>query len=235
MNFEQHYRREIAAFADLVKDLDPAASVPTTPDWPVRVLVAHIGQAPRWAAEIVRTRSELPIPDPRDADPGPRKGWADWLAAGLEELVEAVNDDPSATVWTMIGPRPASFWIRRFTADLVVHRADAALAAGAPYEVEPELAAEVLSEVFELFVAFRSLPGAGETLLWRPDDVDEPWLVRRTPGGLSVEPGGDTADVVLSGPARDLMLVLGRRLPPDAVKVTGDQDVLTSWLTDMPS
>ncbi|GAB3895778.1 maleylpyruvate isomerase family mycothiol-dependent enzyme [Kibdelosporangium lantanae] len=234
MTLEQHLRRETVTFADLVKDLDPEAWVPTTPDWRLRVLVAHIGQAPRWAAEIVRTRSELPVPDPHDADPGSPDGWPDWLIGGMEELVEAVNDGPSATVWTMVGAQPASFWIRRLTCDLVVHRADAALLAGVPYEVEPALAAEVVSEVLDLFTAFRLLPGAGETMLLAPDEA-ESWLVTRTPSGVEVERGADAGTVVVSGPVRDLMLVLSRRLPPEIVKVTGDQDVLARWLAETPS
>jgi uncharacterized protein (TIGR03083 family) len=233
MTFEQHLRHETAAFADLVKDLDPEAWVPTTPEWRLRVLVGHIGQATRWAAEIVRTRSELPVPDPHDAEPGPPAAWPDWLADGMEALVEAVNDDPDATVWSMVSPHPASFWVRRMTCDLVVHRADAALLAGVPYEVDPALAAEVVSEVFELFTALTLFPGTGETLLLAPDEV-ESWLVTRTPDGVVVERGGDTGDVVVSGPVRDLMLVLSRRLPADTVKITGDQQLFTRWLADTP-
>lgn len=231
MTFEQHFRNETAAFADLVKDLDPEAWVPTAPEWRLSVLVGHIGQASRWAARITRTRSELPVPDPREADPGPPASWSNWLADGMEELVEAVNDDPDATVWTVVGPQPASFWIHRLTCDLAVHRADAALLAGAPYELDPALAVEVISEVMWLFVTINALPGTGETLLFNPDE-DESWLVTRTPDGVVTERGGTTGDVVVSGPARDLVLVLSRRLPVDTVKVTGDQDLLARWLAE---
>jgi predicted lipid carrier protein YhbT len=38
----------------------------------------------------------------------------------------------------------------------------------------------------------------------------------------------------VSGPVRDLMLVLSRRLPADTVKITGDQELFTRWLADTP-
>ena len=51
-----------AGFAKAVEGADPEARVPTCPEWPLRVLVGHIGQAHRWSAGNIRT-------GPSDANP----------------------------------------------------------------------------------------------------------------------------------------------------------------------
>jgi len=68
-------REETAAFARAVTGLDPGAKVPSCPEWRVRDLVGHIGQAHRWSAELVRIRAAAPVPDPRNAEPGDPQCW----------------------------------------------------------------------------------------------------------------------------------------------------------------
>ena len=60
--FAEALTARTAAFAETVAGADPAAPVPTCPDWPLRVLVGHIGQAHRWSAGIVRS-GPSPVPD----------------------------------------------------------------------------------------------------------------------------------------------------------------------------
>src|SRR5262245_46939969 len=74
-------RDQTVVFAQVVKGAEPSLRVPTCPDWLLRDLVGHIGQAPRWAAGIVRTGEAAPVLDPRDEEPGPPEGWTDWLLA----------------------------------------------------------------------------------------------------------------------------------------------------------
>ncbi|WP_399118448.1 maleylpyruvate isomerase N-terminal domain-containing protein [Streptomyces sp. KM273126] len=45
------------------------AFVPTCPEWRLRVLVGHLGQAPRRAAGIVRGGPADGVPDPQEAAP----------------------------------------------------------------------------------------------------------------------------------------------------------------------
>lgn len=232
MNLGEHLIEQTEAFADLVKDVDPGTRVPTCPEWSLRVLVGHVGQAPRWAAGIVRTRQAAAIPDPYEADPGPQSSWPEWLRAGALDLVKSVADDPDLEVWTMLGPRPASFWLRRMLCDLVVHRADAAFTARAPYLLSPDVAAETISEGLQLFTEIRPLPGTGQTILVRPNEV-EPWLVTLTPEGMTVSRGGEVGDVVVSGPVRDLMLALTRRISLEDVTVSGDDTLLGRWLANI--
>jgi uncharacterized protein (TIGR03083 family) len=234
MNLEQHFRQQMTAFAHTVKDLEPGLTVPTCPEWQARDLVGHMGQAPRWASGIVRTRQPDAYPDPLAAEPGPPGQWARWLDEGVQELADAIAGTGLDTpVWTPIGERPAAFWLRRMLCDLTVHRADAARTAGTVYEVDPELAAEVITEGLEFLNGIKASPGDGATLLLVAE-AGETWLITRTPSGSIFTGAGTDADVVATGPAGDLMLMLTRRIPVDDVKITGDRAVLQQWLADLP-
>ncbi|MEV0089358.1 maleylpyruvate isomerase family mycothiol-dependent enzyme [Saccharopolyspora sp. NPDC050642] len=226
-----------AGFAEAVAGADPNARVPTCPEWPLRVLVGHVGQAHRWAAGIARS-GPTPVPDPFDADPGSPEDWSDWLHEGASILADAVLSADDRPVWTFLGPRPATFWLRRMLHDTTVHHADAALATGAAFEVAPDLAADAISEWLEVLSdpvaqtvkpAFAELRGTGQTLLLRPD-TGLGWLITRTPDGVRWTRATETADTALAGPARDLLLVLTRRLPIDQVTITGDRNLADHWL-----
>jgi uncharacterized protein (TIGR03083 family) len=235
-------REVTAAFADAVTGLDPQAQVPTCPEWRVRDLVGHIGQAHRWAAELVRTRAAAPVPDPRDAEPGDARDWPGWLHDGAAELIGALLGDtgPETLVWTFLGDRPARFWLRRMLADTAVHVADAALAAGRPFAIAPDLAAETISEGLGLISAagaaglkpeLGELRGDGQTLQLRPSDVSAGWLITRAPGGMTSERRTAEADVVITAPVRHLLLVFSRRITPDDTRlsITGAGALLDHW------
>ncbi len=225
-----------AAFAATVTGADPATRVPTCPDWPLRVLVGHIGQAHRWSADVVRA-GPSPVPDPVDADPGAPENWADWLRQGAEDLAKTVLDAGETPVWTFFGEQPAKFWLRRMLNDTTVHHADAALATGTPFEVAPDLAEDVITEWLEMLANpvtaslkpdFAQLHGTGQTLLLT--DRDRSWRITREPGGIRWTRDAATADVTLAGSTRDLLLVLTRRRPLDDVALTGDRALAEHWL-----
>ncbi|SDJ81367.1 TIGR03083 family protein [Nonomuraea maritima] len=232
-------QEQTAALARAAVAGDPDATVPTCPEWRLRDLVAHIEQALRWAAELVRAAAPLPIPDPRAADPGAIGGWERRLADGAEELIEAVRDAPGdARVWSVLGPVPPAFWLRRMLSDVTVHRYDAAATTGAGFEISPRLAADVIGEGMELLSAPEAeafkpdlveLRGTGERLAVRPHAMDG-WLVTRTPDGIRVARGNAGADVTVSGPVTELMLVLTGRVPPAEGGVAGDRGLLDHWL-----
>ncbi|SEF33711.1 TIGR03083 family protein [Amycolatopsis pretoriensis] len=223
-----------AAFATTVTGADPATRVPTCPDWPLRVLVGHIGQAHRWSAGIVRS-GPSPVPDPHDADAP--ENWADWLRQGAEDLAKTVLDAGETPVWTFFGEQHARFWLRRMLNDTTVHHADAALATGTAFEVVPDLAEDVITEWLEMLANpitaglkpdFAQLHGTGQTL--RLTDGDRTWRITREPDGITWTRDGADADVTLAGPVRDLLLVLTRRRPLDDVTLTGDRALAEHWL-----
>ncbi|TDV51917.1 maleylpyruvate isomerase family mycothiol-dependent enzyme [Actinophytocola oryzae] len=217
-------RDQTAAFAEVVAGADPSTRVPACPDWLLRDLVGHIGQASRWAAGIVRS-GPSPAPDPRDAEPGPPDGWTDWLLAGADELLAEV-EAAEAPVWTVVGPGPASWWVRRLLSDLVVHTADAAFTVGAPFGVSTALAADTIAEALNLLGLAKIRGDRTGTIALRPSTGDG-WLIARP----DWRRGAGDADVTLSGSTQDLLLVLMRRLPLDHVSVTGDRRLVEELLT----
>lgn len=145
----------------------------------------------------------------------------------------------STVVWTIVGPRPADFWLRRMRNDTTVHVADAAFTLGSAYSIPDGLAADVMDEGLELLsspdtVAYKpalaELRGHGETLAFRSATVS--WLATRTPHGLTWDRVAADADVVVSGTVRDLLLVVTQRIKPGdpRVTVTGDHALLDHWL-----
>jgi uncharacterized protein (TIGR03083 family) len=156
-------------------------------------------------------------------------------------MVAAVKDNPGE-VWSFLGPQPSSFWLRRMLHETAVHHADAALALGAGYEFAPDLAADAITEALEMITSaialglsprLAELRGSGETLSLRPDeDGLEGWLITRMPEAVRWTPGRGATDVVVSGRAADLLLVLARRVPPEEapVRIQGDQKLWDQWL-----
>ncbi|MBT2212625.1 maleylpyruvate isomerase family mycothiol-dependent enzyme [Actinomadura sp. NEAU-AAG7] len=237
-------RAHTAALAEAVTGADPAAPVPTCPEWRLRDLVGHVGQAHRWTTALVRTGAADAVPDPADADPGPPEVWRGWLNEGAEDLAKAAEDvGPETVVRAFVGPLPVAFWLRRMAHETAVHHADAALATGAAFTIAPDLASDAIREALEFMASpvaedlrpgLAALRGQDQSIHLDPEDMDDPgWLITRTPEGPRWDHAdGETADVSLGAPVRDLLLVFTRRLPledADAV-VTGERALLDHWL-----
>ena len=236
----------------LLDGADLSRRVPTCPDWDVRRLVEHIGQAHRHGARMVETRAEGP-PDysgaPRPTLPDDPAERARWLREGAARVVDAVRSaGPDEPVWNFSGGDPrAAFWLRRMCHETAVHRADAAIALDAPYEVAPDVAADAISEWLSLvtspgLVAFRpeqaaALRGSGETLHLHATDSPSlgeagEWLIRRGPEAVTWEHGHQKGDVAVRGLAKDLLqVILGRIGPGDErLQVFGDPALLDHWV-----
>lgn len=230
--------------AELYRAGDPELAVPTCPEWTVRMLATHLGRGDRWAATIVRTRAEQYVDIrtvPGGRPPRERDDVAGWLREGAAELLAAVEAVGADTpVWTFVGPRRAAWWIRRRLHEATVHRADAALALGADYDLPAELAADGLSEWLDLLAARPAGDGPGPladgaTLHLHATDAglgpDGEWLVRGTDGEVSWEHGHAKATAAVRGRAVHLLLGAMRRLPAgEGLEVLGDAAIWRSWL-----
>ena len=247
--YDAELQTETARFAAAVRDADPEWPVPTCPAWTLAQLTAHVGFGHRWAALIVERRATAPVAHdqaddlqvPQDAEERSR-----WLVAGARRLAEAVRDTgPAADVWSWAEDQTAGFWLRRITHDTLVHRLDAELAVGHAVYVSPDLAADSVSDLLDMFKilpriddfpALAGLRGHGQTLQFHATDpglgTAGNWLARRTPSGVEWEHRHDQGDVVVRGPAMDLLLVLSRRAALDGsrLEVSGNRRLLAHWL-----
>ncbi|MER6673631.1 maleylpyruvate isomerase family mycothiol-dependent enzyme [Streptomyces sp. NPDC000983] len=230
---------------------DLSVRVPTCPDWTLEQLVRHTGGALRWAALMVRTRAAEEIPEEQvPAAEGP-EGEGDpaaldaWLAESGELLTGALREaGPDAEVWGWAGVHDAGFWARRMTHELVVHRADATLAAGLPYTVAPEVAADAIDEWLGI-VAWAERTGDPEAVELnrrrgsihlhatdaRPETAAE-WLIELGGDGVVWRRAHERATVALRGPLTEVLLAFYRRRPLDGgeLEILGERELLEYWL-----
>ncbi|MFI8950884.1 maleylpyruvate isomerase family mycothiol-dependent enzyme [Streptomyces sp. NPDC053750] len=239
--------------AVLSSGADLSATVPTCPDWSLEDLVRHVGRALRWVELIVRTRAEEDVPvdrAPGSAGPDERGDSAAleaWLAESGVMVVGVLREaGPDAQAWSWAGIHTAGFWARRMTHELVVHGADAALAAGRPFDpVDADVAADAVDEWLEIVQFVQRVLPDGPTKELRapgrsihlhatdaPADVGAEWLIELPDDGVTWRRGHEKATVALRGPLTDVLLAFYRRLPPDSpgLQVIGDRELLELWL-----
>ncbi|MFF8814670.1 maleylpyruvate isomerase family mycothiol-dependent enzyme [Streptomyces pactum] len=230
-----------------VRGADLSAPVPSCPDWTIGQLLRHVGGAHRWVETIVRTRAPGPIPQQED------HGLADdateidgWLAEGAAQLAGTLREaGTEAQMWTAVPGRTTLFWARRMVHETVVHRADAALAAGAEYPLATDVAVDALDEwmelgalpqLMELHPERRELLGPGRTLHLHATDTGPQtaaeWLVDLGGEAVTWRRAHEKAAVAVRGPVTDLLLLVYRRTPADhpGLEVLGDAELLDFWL-----
>lgn len=236
---------ETRRFADTLSDADLTRQVPSCPEWTLIELTAHLGAAHRWVGTLVAERATGPTeaPEPGEVPAGAAE-LSRWVLDGAARLADAVREAGlDATVWSWADEQSARFWLRRMVHETLVHRVDAELTVGREPALDPDVAADAVSE----WLGFLSSPKLaarrpplgqllvdGETVhLHATDDglgVAGEWLVRGIPSGLVWEHGHAKGDVAVRGTAAELLLVIMRRLPPERVQVFGDRALLDRWL-----
>lgn len=250
VDYPSAYLQETSAFGELVRDADQSAPVPSCPGWSIEQLFVHVGRGDRWAAQIVRDRMDtfLDFRSVENGKPPPDLDDAiSWLNGGAQLLVDAVEQTGAdSPVWTFLGPRSAHWWIRRRLHENLVHRADAALAVGAEFELDPHLAADAIDEFLERIVIQAGKDGAalplegGDTLHLHATD---PGLGEAGEWTIAVEDvvvrwshehGKGTA--ALRGGVTELLLALTRRVPlaDTGIELFGDDAVWQRWLDRTP-
>jgi uncharacterized protein (TIGR03083 family) len=220
----------VAAFAQLPRRRE-RTPVPACPGWDLAELQEHMGQIHRWANVILTTkpkkrpyRDRIPLPERAD-----HHAFVAEHAAVLRETLAAADLDEE--VWTFVGPRPARWWLRRQAHETTQHALDGIEAVGeGDLAVSPELAADGVSELFEVFVPIlldtQTFSGTGETLHLHATDAEGEWLVRFESDKVVVTSEHAKGDVAARGPALELLrLVWGRTTSPD-LTVFGDAAIL---------
>jgi uncharacterized protein (TIGR03083 family) len=232
----------------LLRDADWSVPVPTCPGWTLLQLLRHVGRGDRWAAQIITDRADTSL-DPRlvrdGKPPDEAPGAIRWLSQGPQVLLAAVDTaGPGTEVSTFAGHKAAAWWTRRRLHEATVHRADAAIALGAPYELPAELAADGISEWLDRLADEQALgrepalpPGASLALRATDQDLTEnTWTVLGSPDGLEWHDRPANADLTVRGPATDLLLALLRRRPAadTGISMRGNTGLWRSWLARTP-
>ncbi|MET9516498.1 maleylpyruvate isomerase family mycothiol-dependent enzyme [Streptomyces sp. NPDC002994] len=249
------YCDEIVRQTDLLRatlvGADLSTKVPTCPEWTLGHVARHVGGAHRRVETIVRTKASADVPEdevpdftgPGDAEPAALDAW---LAQGAQKAADTLRAaGPKAKVWSWSADRSAAFWARRMTHETVIHRADAAIAAGITFEVAHDVAADAIDEWLGIVAWSQStgadeeanaLRGAGRSIHLHatdaPDALDAEWLIEFGEDGFTWRHGHERATVALRGPLADVLQAFYRRLPADSdrVEVLGDAELLDFWL-----
>ncbi|MBV9097055.1 MAG: maleylpyruvate isomerase family mycothiol-dependent enzyme [Frankiaceae bacterium] len=240
MDFDTHLRHLVAhgqGLADSAAAAGLDAPVPTCPEWTVRDLVTHQSQVHRWARSYVATGRTTP---PSDEDelaepPADDELLIEWFRAGHEELVAALCDAPAdLDCWSFLpAPSPREFWARRQAHETTIHRVDADRAAGRTTEIDPMLAIDGIDELLRGFFA-----RARGSLVSDPPrklavvtaDVGDAWTMTIGPDRRTTASGADAdANVMISGDAADIYLLLWNRGGRERISVDGDESLLDLW------
>jgi uncharacterized protein (TIGR03083 family) len=216
--------------------VDLSAPVPSCPGWTVDDLVSHVAWVYLHKVETMR-RGELPQawPPAPTGEKSPAlldRAYAELVA----EFADRPDDQPCPTWYEP--DQTVGFWVRRMAQETVIHRVDAALAAGFPISPIPaELAGDGIAEVLEVFLSYstRRWPEDFGTLLHTAGTqavlvsaAGARWLVRLDPGGVEVAPAtAGQAAAQVSGAPHDVLLWLWRRVGESAVRVEGDVAAVT--------
>jgi uncharacterized protein (TIGR03083 family) len=250
------YCAEIAAQTDLlasaIKGADLTVPVPSCPGWNVGQLARHLGGAQRWAHQVITTRATQPVPEPAEVRELSRYAGEDpgvlgpWLADGAAQLADALRAaGAGAPIWTPVSGGSSDFYARRFTYETAIHRADAVLALGEHYALDPDVAIDGIDEWmelgslpihFEIHPRMRELLGPGRTLHLHatdtPPDAGAEWVVDLTGDVIAWRRAHEKAAVAVRGPLTDLLLIIYKRRPPagEGVEILGDAALLDFWL-----
>ena len=221
-----------------MSQIDPAQldlDVPHLDGWTVGSVIGHMGWVFRYARLAIEatpenrpTRSSVPEPPPGDEVIG-------WLDEAYRELVPTLDAaDLDELHPTFTGPQPSSWWFRRLSHEVAMHRWDAEAAATSPEPIDPNQALDGIDEVLQVFVPnrmqFPALKGNGETVHLHATDIEGgEWMLTYQPEAVAWERGHAKGDVAARGPVSDLLLLVWGRIPPSRLEVFGDATLLDRW------
>jgi uncharacterized protein (TIGR03083 family) len=242
-----HIRRESLRFREALTGCDPAARVPSCPEWSAADLVWHLTEVQQFWERIVRERPAGPGED--WTEPQRPDTSYDGLLAAFDEshsafvaVLEAA--DPAEPAWSWSAEQTVGFTFRRQAHEALVHRLDAELTAGTVTPLDPRLAADGVDEALDIMFGgtpewgrFDPLPHHVRVDL--TDTDTQVWVQLGTFSGTSpdgvehaaeadisvvADPGVDP-DAVVEGLAGDVDAWLWRRGDDAGIRVAGDRGI----------
>lgn len=244
--------REAGRFAEVLGQADPAARVPTCPDWDAADLLWHLTKVHMFWAAVLRedpqTEAEVDAIDPEHAErPATVGEMLPLREAATAELLARLRElDDEVPRWTWWEPDQSVGFTRRMqTYEAAMHRIDAELAAGvAVTPLGAEVAAGAIDQSVDIMWGW--LPEWGQ---YRPvslvelaaTDTGQRWLLELgrwtgvgpesgrsfdEPRGVRAEGGAPRATV--TGTVEELARWAWSRRPGEVrVSVEGEPDSVT--------
>jgi len=244
-------------FTATVPACDLRSTVAACVPWSAYDLVVHLGNVHAWAATILETGKAAAELNDKPSWSRPRI-VSRWYHAKAEDLYQVLrHTDPSTPCWNFVlGAGVAAFWSRRQLHETTVHQVDLDLSLGRTPVLKPEVCVDGIDEVLRLMMVRmhrRGHPAAlTEPLSLTARDTGHGWVL--TPGGWGEpaatgvplqaaggEPAAPPTVTRVDGPAgvRDgveapadvlYRLLWHRAVPPDAVRVSGDEGRVQAFL-----
>lgn len=201
--------------------------------WRVADLLWHVGEVHRFWTSMARAGSSVKGEHHRDERPE-EMDMISWYESGLSRLVATLSSMPlDQPCWTWAGPQNIEWLIRRMAHETTVHAWDAMWAAGLKPTIAPELASDGIDEFLYVMTPLvrEGQPVMSGSVHVHCTDVEGEWLV--VPGdamNVTVTREHAKGSVALRGSAEDILLVLWRRLPLEALEVIGNESVAEKFL-----
>jgi uncharacterized protein (TIGR03083 family) len=222
MEYLPHLEVVTGAFLGELGAADPAARCASI-RWTTAELGAHLGEVHRWAAACAREgRRQHRANVPELSAP-----VTEFYAENRRRLLEALRElDPAAPAYTLSkSDKTVGFWHRRQLFEALVHlwdlRSSADPDAPPPAEVGPELHADGVSELFDVFLPRAGLLAPlGGIIRLEATDTGGAW----TFGNDWQRDDPDTPTARVSGTAGELLLYVWNRA--ERVERWGDLDAL---------
>ena len=216
---------------------DLARPIPHIAGWTVHSVIGHTGWVLRYVDQCLAAAPDVPPSRSVVGEPPHGPDVLDWFT----EAADAIRRSFATTGLddlhpTFTGPQKTSWWLRRLSHELALHRWDVEAARGEPGPIDARQALDAVEEVLEVYVPtrmhFEQLGGDGQTVHLHATDIDDgEWMLTLLPDRVEWEHGHAKGDVAARATASDLLLLLWGRIPPDRVQVFGDVTLLERWQT----
>lgn len=226
-DYLRHIDEESSRLRDVLTVCDPAAAVPSCPEWTALDLLGHHGRVLHFWSTVIEQRPVGPEDLDEPETPSDHAGLLAFHAEQHQRLLDALaGADPADAAWSWAPEQTAGFTFRRQAHEALIHRLDAELSADAVTDLDPRLAADGVDEA--LAVMFGGKPPWGgftsrneHVRVTCTDTGDATWVQLGHFHGTS--PEGQTVDTA------DIAVVTDPGGDPDA-EVRGTAAVLDAWL-----
>ncbi|MFT4297216.1 MAG: DinB family protein [Micropruina sp.] len=227
-------KAETKRFVEAVTAADPAAAVPTCPEWTAADLLWHLTEVHGFWARILASgvladADAEAIQGEKPARPGDLAGTVALLDAETDALIEQLDkrvDEQPAWSW-FDTDQTVGFTRRMQLHEAVMHRLDAELVAGrTPTPIDPEVAVDGVRHAIDvMFAWWGTLPG----FEFAPSDAVVALTLTDVERTVLVRPGR-WRGVGQSGKSYDQPgIVRVTDLPPDA-GFAGTAEAVDRWL-----